>query len=409
MTEKTLCVLRYSRLGRLPPSLYAVKELHKCGLRLLAIEYGNIQEPIARTEANFPRIRVENRWARWIPKPMRGAAIFFGTFVKLWIRFLTAPKPSLFYTHGISEQVLALMLGTVFRVPWVCHVHEVFDPNEVNGFNRLLLLLEPYALRRAQWLIFPEQERAELYRQRYRLRNPVHTVFNCPPMLPQSRSQETVREEDWRARLQLSDSTILLGYFGGISKWNCLEDGIRAVARLPKVHFLIWGWGEPAHLERLKELSTGVGCKHRIHFMGELPEDKWTAIRGLDLSYCVYQPELLRLKNAATASNKLMESLACGVPVITNPTPDFRNIVETHDVGISIGEFSVSAIAEALSKLSTNEILRKRLSQNAFELHAKSFHFETCFEIARRRFESFLGSEEVSVDLPTSATASRTY
>ena len=62
----------------------------------------------------------------------------------------------------------------------------------------------------------------------------------------------------------------------------------------------------------------------------------------------------------------LMESLAMGVPIITNDSRGCRDIVKDGINGIVLKENKVDDIAEAMKHLAENSVLRKKLSENAF-------------------------------------------
>jgi glycosyltransferase involved in cell wall biosynthesis len=300
--------------------------------------------------------------------------IWVSTLFQLAGLFLRKGKPAWIVAHGLNEQAIAWTLTRIFRVPYLVHVHEVYRWRELKGWNRFLFLLEGAALRGAMHLVFPEKTRSEIYRRRYRLTNPISVVFNCP------RLQGAWISADLHRDLQIPAGSFLLGYFGGIGQNNALEEAIRAVARVPGVYFILWGWGNAAFLEHLKQVAVGVGVDHRLRWPGELPENKWTALRALDASYCVYEPSLLRLRYGATASNKLMESFAAGVPALSGTGRDFRYWVEAHPFGVHVRDLRPETIAESLRLLSCDRARAKQMGKQAFQMHRETLHFEKQFE-----------------------------
>ena len=61
----------------------------------------------------------------------------------------------------------------------------------------------------------------------------------------------------------------------------------------------------------------------------------------------------------------LMESLAMGVPIITNDSRGCRDVVKDGTNGIVLKENNVDSIARVMKQLADNIVLRKRLSNNA--------------------------------------------
>lgn len=62
----------------------------------------------------------------------------------------------------------------------------------------------------------------------------------------------------------------------------------------------------------------------------------------------------------------LMESLSMGVPIITNDSRGCRDVVNDGFNGIVLKENEVDDIAKAMKQLADNSVLRKKLSENAF-------------------------------------------
>ncbi len=365
-----LVVLRLNRLDYVPSGLYSSELLAEQQLPVIAIEYGFFRSHLEKEDCKIPRLRLGHPWLRKLPRKLRGLAVHLVALVRIGMRILSEGRPRLILAEGLHEQTLAWILKCLFRIPYVVHVHEVYQSGELTGWNRMFFTLEGAALRGARFTVFPEATRASIYRQRYGLTEAQYIAFNCP------RKNESICPTDWRTRLALEPDARLLGYFGGQGRSNALEQGIRAVARLSKVYFLLWGWSSHSDREYFKRVAVGVGAGDRVLFLGELPTDKWSAIAGLDVSYCMYEPRELRLRHLATASNKLMESLAAGVPVLTSNTSDFRNIVQTHDVGLCAPDFTVEGISSTLQELILDEEGLARRSENALRCHRNYFHYE---------------------------------
>lgn len=173
---------------------------------------------------------------------------------------------------------------------------------------------------------------------------------------------------------------------------NSPKQAIAALASVPDLYFVLWGWGETGYVESLKSFAAEIGVVDRVKFLGELgPHEKLSALAGCDISYCVYRWDQLREQYQATASNKLMESLACGVPVITNSRDDFKAVVEGYDVGGCAKSLETADIAAALQELVRDELALKRRSQNGRRLHLESMNFEHQFQPVLERYRRMLG------------------
>ncbi len=377
--KNTTVFLRLNRLDYVPSGLYSAEILAENHFPTLAIEYGFFQTTLQFEPGKVSRLRLGHPWARKLPSFLRSPFLHLTAAARLFGLIIRRGRPALLVAEGLHEQAIAWGLSRLLRFPYAVHVHEVFDGPELRGWSKVPFWLEGPALRAAQFTIFPEIERSEIYRLRYRLAVPIHIAFNCPRKLVPTTAT------CWRTRLNLPSDSFLLGYWGGQGKTNALEQAIRAVARNPKIYFLLWGWSSAEDRRYFEKLAAGVGAGHRILFLGELPKAKWAALAGLDLSYCVYEPKELRLAHLATASNKVMESLSVGVPVLTSPETDFRSLVEQNDIGICSDSYTVDDISRAMRQMVESPEVRLRQSGNALRLHHNFFHYEYQFKKVLRK------------------------
>lgn len=378
-----LLVLRFSHLGRLPPAQYETEILKEHGIPPVIVEFGNVTKGAKFVDAPLCKIRFPAESATLFPKKLKGLVAFLEALSNVVTLVLRRSRPRLVVAHGLQEQVIARLLQILFRIPYVVHCHESLEPHEMTPFNRLLLKLERNSLRHAEFTLFPEATRQKIYRERYRLKHPSYTVFNCP------RKLSIKGARDLRGELGLNASTFLLGYIGGIGEVNALDLVIDALSKFPQVHFLVWGWGHPPYIESLLERAKKIGVHHQLHFLGELDTDKWEVIRGLDASYCVYRPQVLRLKYAATASNKLFESMAAGIPVIVGNGDDFQEFLNQAPVGVALSRLTVDALTSTLEWcVSSRGELQKKgaLGRTLFE---ERYHYEIQFRKALEAFAVF--------------------
>lgn len=381
-----LLILRFSRLGRTPPALYGAELLAEAGLPVLAVEYGERKESQPFVDGKLPRLRLESPWVTWFPRALQSRAFFFGTLLQLILWCVRTERPKLIFAHGINEQVLAWYLHRLLGVPYAVHVHEAYEDSDLLGFNRWLLQREGPALRAAEFLVFPEKERREIYRERYGFTVPTFLVFNCPRRLGK------VTPRDLRKYFHLPSDAYLVGYVGGLGRENVLDEAVEALAQVPQVYLILWGWAEDRFRDKLRAKAESLGVGARLIFGGLLQGDKWESLAGLDLSYCVYRPDSLRLKHPVTASNKLMESLAVGVPVLTSGEPGFVAFLKERPVGRALTDFSAEAIARAWVGLLADLPGRRLYGETGRSAHQADLNYETQFaEVIgefTRRFKS---------------------
>lgn len=373
-TKDTVLVLRYSRLGRIPPAQFSSELIYEAGLPVLVIEYGNLKETHKVQNQGMTKFRIDAPFLKWAPKALQFPLVLVWVFLKTMSLICLSGRPKILVAHGLSEQLLIWILAHLFFIPYVIHAHEVYDEVDLQGpINQFLLKIEKIIFRGAAFVIFPEKTRAQIYQERYSIKCPIFISANA------CRKQDPVKALDLRKAYHLPQDSILMGYLGGVGPANLLELAIQALPSAPKVYFLVWGWGERTYLDKLNSLAHILGVAERFIYLGPLVERKHETLSGCDLNYCVYEPQLLRLKYAATASNKLFEAMAAGIPSIFSSNPDFYAFNKQYPVGICARSLTVEGIASAIQTLANNSTLRNNLGAHARQVFEKEFHYEHQF------------------------------
>ncbi len=387
--------LRLFRLGRIPSALNSAQILSEKGFPVVALEYGNLFEEEEECVEGFPRLRWESPWAMWVLRPFRPLAIFIGVLIRLCSKINDEGKPQIVIAHGLQEQALAWLLKFFLRVPYAVHVHEAFHRRDLSLGNWGFLLVEGAALRGADFVIFPQADRARLYRARYGLNNPEFIAYNCP------RKRKRTAAVELRESLSLPPEARVLLYVGGIGDNNALPEAVEALAHSPETHLLLVGWENKGERERLQSVAIRNGVSGQLHWQGVVDEArKWELLASADASYCIYEPVNIRLRYLATASNKFMESAAAGLPVLCTQNEDFRSLVEDKDIGVCVRSTSAKSIAEGYHQLWQDSLRLARWGKNARKLHETQWHYEKQFEPVLRYYESRFSKKQGDVIPP---------
>lgn len=131
---------------------------------------------------------------------------------------------------------------------------------------------------------------------------------------------------------------IILGYFGSLSKWQCIDEVIDIYKRLKAKdsrYFLLIltgsNWGN--YKSQLDEI--GDYCVKSISFE-EMPK----YIASMDITFALRE---LRPLNIVSSPTKLSESLASGVPVIvTEATGDYKELIINERTGIILNNLDIT-------------------------------------------------------------------
>ena len=182
---------------------------------------------------------------------------------------------------------------------------------------------------------------------------------------------ETVNEPVLYDRFGLDG--IVAGYIGALRR-PILEEILEAASKVNALSILIVGGppkgqsGYTNMIEELEELAVEKGANAK--FTGPLPysmmNECYAACDILMVGHYVDK----RLRDYAIPK-KLLDAMAYKVPVIVGPYEARRKIVERYECGIITEDW-----AEALTKLSNDKLLRKKMGENGYKAFKMNYAWE---------------------------------
>jgi glycosyltransferase involved in cell wall biosynthesis len=211
-------------------------------------------------------------------------------------------------------------------VPVVYDSHEIFleagTASRLPGPVRTLLrAYERRLVRRIAALVAVNDAIARELGERY---GPVRTitVHNCPPRW----SGPGDGTDRMRTALGLPPDTPIVLCHGSLGAGRGLEETIEAMARLGDLpaHLVFLGFGPS--LDRYRAMAAAAGIGDRLHLLEPVePGAVLEWISTADVDVMVIQPT--ELNAMVSTPNKLFESLAAGVPVVSSDFPLRRRIL----------------------------------------------------------------------------------
>ena len=151
--------------------------------------------------------------------------------------------------------------------------------------------------------------------------------------------QPNTRDET-RARLGLSGPTLLS--VGHLIERKGHELVIGALPSLPDYRLVIAGDGpERARLERL---ANTLKVENRVSFLGALPHEQLHKIYAA-------ADALVLASSREGWPNVLLESMACGTPVVASNIWGNPEVVSRPEAGVLMGERSAAGVAEGVRRL----------------------------------------------------------
>ena len=167
----------------------------------------------------------------------------------------------------------------------------------------------------------------------YVLRNGVDLRLFSPPD-----DREALRKE-----LGFKDTTILS--VGHLIERKGHDLIISALKELPNnIRLMIAGDG--VELDKLKRLATSLGLEKRVQFLGALPHDQLPKYYGA-------ADAMILASSREGWANVLLESMACGTPVVATNIWGTPEVVATPEAGVLVDRDAVG-IAKGIEKLLVN-------------------------------------------------------
>lgn len=230
--------------------------------------------------------------------------------VKRYSDVIRQCKPDLVFTYTIKPNVYGGMVCAIKNIPYVANITGLGTAVEKTGIlQKITLGLYRFGLCKAQKVFFQNQEN-----QDFMLKNNV--INGEYDLLPGS----GVNLEQYQVLEYPAGETVDFAFIARVMKEKGIDQYLEAAevirAKYPETRFHICGFCEQAYEKKLKQFGDrGIVIYHGL-------VDDITEIHKM--SHCTvhptYYPEGL--------SNVLLESAACGRPIITTDRSGCREIIE---------------------------------------------------------------------------------
>lgn len=149
---------------------------------------------------------------------------------------------------------------------------------------------------------------------------------------------------------------------------------IEALATLPRDYLLVIAGAGP-ELASLRALAEAHGVTHRVRFVGQVPNEK--------LKYLYSAADALVLCSSREGwANVLLESMACGTPVVATNIWGTPEVVNTPDAGRLMRARTSAALVESL-----NDLFADPPARGVVRRHAECFGWEATSQAQIKLFE----------------------
>lgn len=180
-------------------------------------------------------------------------------------------------------------------------------------------------------------------------------------------------------------------YGGALFRRKGLELSLKALAGVGDgaVDWRFNVVGDGPDRERLEGMVKELGIAERVNFMGrKTQEETWAEMGRSDF--------FLFTSVRDTSAGVNLEAMACGLPIVCLGHQGVADIV-TDDCAIRVSpgtiEESVDGLAEAITRMATEDELRESMGRQAVERANKAFAWEEKFEQMTAHYARLLDAE----------------
>jgi glycosyltransferase involved in cell wall biosynthesis len=179
-----------------------------------------------------------------------------------------------------------------------------------------------------------------------------------------------------RARRKLQIPRTMILSVGHLIERKGHDISIGALKELGDVDLLIVGEGPEK--ERLMTLTHEFGLSERVRFVGQVPQEE------LPMYYSAAEALVLASSREGWA-NVLLESMACGTPVVATDIEGNREVIQSPKAGVLVRARTSAGLAGAIQG-----ILADPPSRQETRAYAERFSWEATTEGQLRLFEKIL-------------------
>lgn len=303
---------------------------------------------------------------------------------------LGGAKASVFVGHDMHGFLVARLLAALYRKPLVYHCHDFVESRAGTPWGgRFVKTFERCFARTSDLVIVPDSERAKLITEALRLPRPPLIVANSPLQ----RASRSMQLRETLASYGFQFPSVLFRQ-GRIGPGHALEATVRS---MPLWHgrdwgFVIMGLGDESYIQHLCHTAHEYKVVRNVAFLPHVSYDQVASFTaGASVGHALYAPININFLYATTASNKILEYMAAGLPLLVSDRPGLRALVDRYECGLTADESDPVSIANAVNTLLDNPEACRRMGENGVQAFDREFRYDKQFAPVKFAIERLAG------------------
>jgi glycosyltransferase involved in cell wall biosynthesis len=152
------------------------------------------------------------------------------------------------------------------------------------------------------------------------------------------------------------------------------------------------GPGDQEYIDSLRRLAGDLGVARRFAVLPPVAyDDLGRYTTGAHVGHALYEPIHVNNRYMGTASNKVLEYMAAGLPVLLSSQAGFRQLVDRYGCGLVVDERSPQEVAAAISTLLANPGQAHSLGQAGRQAFMRELNYQVQFAPALEAIQRLAG------------------
>lgn len=374
-----LLITIYANPDYYPPTVYAVRIL-SCYFAI-HILCRNMEEPAREWPSDVTIERFgEHASAREKETASAGSKLIeYMKFAARTRALIKQMQPAIVYSYD-PYAFVASLLGRIGgrSTPLIFHLHELWDTEGLswNSLQKWVVRAALTGTKSADAVVFPEKYRSRYWLQASGdLRAPI-IVPNCADI------SYFAAPADWNATIARRYSAREVVYVGSTGAPNGHLEALRAIAMADGgISMRVIGSFRAEFEASFKALARELGITERVRLDGWIAHDEVPArASGSSVGLSLYKPVTKNLEYMGSASNKLFEYAAMGMPVVVPDRESYRAFLGDAEWVTYADIEKPESIARAINSILADGeryLAMSRAARRAFE---DQYNYERVFE-----------------------------